>query len=74
MSKLFSSYTENEILNRIRVWRDKNDHYNELEMRVYNKNICVNCGHLGKLQNHTKNGCATCRLHRGCDHSLWKYV
>lgn len=70
--KLFNNYKENEILDRIRVWREKNDNYNELEMRVENKSVCVNCGHLGKLQNHIKNGCVTCKTHRNCDDSLWK--
>lgn len=70
--KLYKEYTDDEILDRIRKWRENNDHYNELEMRVDNKNMCSSCGHLGKVQSHTKSGCPTCRTHRGCDASLWK--
>ena len=46
--------------------------YTALEMKVDNKNICTNCGHLGKTITHTKSGCSTCKSHQGCDESLWK--
>lgn len=54
------------------MWR-KNDHkFTELEIKVDDKNLCVNCGHYGRVQSHTKNGCAQCKMSRGCDSSIWK--
>ncbi|XP_039487533.1 flap endonuclease GEN [Drosophila santomea] len=70
--KLFNKYKETEILDRMRSWRGETDKYNALEMRVDDKSICSNCGHIGKTQSHTKSGCSVCRTHRGCDESLWK--
>ncbi|KAM7355956.1 LOW QUALITY PROTEIN: XPG-like endonuclease [Cochliomyia hominivorax] len=70
--KLFNKYKNDEILKRIRSWRYENDKYTALEMRIDDKTICTNCGHLGRTQSHTKNGCGVCRTHRGCDESLWK--
>ncbi|XP_075161836.1 XPG-like endonuclease [Haematobia irritans] len=70
--KLFNMYNNSEILDKIRSWRYEDDKYTALEMRVDDKTICSNCGHLGRTQNHTKNGCGVCRTNRGCDESLWK--
>ncbi|BFF99622.1 flap endonuclease GEN [Drosophila madeirensis] len=70
--KLFNKYKEAEILDRLRSWRGETDKYNALEMRVDDKSICSNCGHIGRTQSHTKSGCSVCRTHRGCDESLWK--
>ncbi|SPP87161.1 flap endonuclease GEN [Drosophila guanche] len=70
--KLFNKYKETEILDRLRSWRGETDKYNALEMRVDDKSICSNCGHIGRTQSHTKSGCSVCRTHRGCDESLWK--
>ncbi|KAH8270024.1 hypothetical protein KR018_002595 [Drosophila ironensis] len=70
--KLFNKYKETEILERLRNWRQETNKYNALEMRVDDKSVCSNCGHLGKTQSHTKSGCSVCRTHRGCDESLWK--
>ncbi|XP_043650347.1 flap endonuclease GEN [Drosophila teissieri] len=70
--KLFNKYKETEILDRMRSWRGETNKYNALEMRVDDKSICSNCGHIGKTQSHTKSGCSVCRTHRGCDESLWK--
>ncbi|KAI8121316.1 hypothetical protein FF38_05915 [Lucilia cuprina] len=70
--KLFNKYKNDEILKRIRSWRLEDDKYTALEMRIDDKTICSNCGHLGRTQSHTKNGCGVCRTHRGCDESLWK--
>ncbi|KAH8278244.1 hypothetical protein KR044_006951 [Drosophila immigrans] len=72
--KLFKKYKELEILNRLRNWRSETDAYNYLELRVDDKTICSNCGHIGRTQSHTKSGCSICRTHQGCDESLWKYV
>ncbi|XP_017100331.2 flap endonuclease GEN [Drosophila bipectinata] len=70
--KLFNKYKETEILDKMRNWRQETNKYNALEIRVDDKSICSNCGHIGKTQSHTKSGCSVCRTHRGCDESLWK--
>ncbi|XP_062136830.1 flap endonuclease GEN [Drosophila sulfurigaster albostrigata] len=70
--KLFKKYKETEILKRLRSWRSEQDSYHALELRVDDKTICSNCGHIGRTQSHTKNGCSVCRTHQGCDESLWK--
>ncbi|XP_017862030.1 PREDICTED: flap endonuclease GEN [Drosophila arizonae] len=70
--KLFNKYKESDILDRLRNWRAETDKYNALELRVDDKSICSNCGHIGRTQSHTKSGCGVCRTHRGCDESLWK--
>ena len=71
--KLFNKYKNEEILKRIRSWRKEDDKFTALEMRVDDKTICSYCGHYGRTQNHTKNGCGICRTNKGCDESLWKY-
>ncbi|XP_017042509.1 flap endonuclease GEN [Drosophila ficusphila] len=70
--KLFNKYKDTEILEKLRNWRKETDKYNALEIRVDDKSICSNCGHIGKTQSHTKSGCSVCHTHRGCDESLWK--
>ncbi|ALC43084.1 Gen [Drosophila busckii] len=70
--KLFNKYKETDILERLRSWRLETAKYNALEMRVDDKSVCSNCGHLGRTASHTKSGCSVCRTHRGCDESLWK--
>ncbi|XP_064547433.1 flap endonuclease GEN [Drosophila montana] len=70
--KLFNKYKESEILDRLRNWRSETDKYSAMELRVDDKSICSNCGHIGRTQSHTKSGCGVCRTHRGCDESLWK--
>lgn len=71
-SKLFSLYSNAEILDRLRVWREHNGCFTEQELRVDDKDVCVNCGHRGKLVSHTKSGCGDCRQLHGCDEALWK--
>ncbi|XP_016989763.1 flap endonuclease GEN [Drosophila rhopaloa] len=70
--KLFNKYKETEILDKLRNWRKETNKYNALEIRVDDKSICSNCGHIGKTQSHTKSGCSVCRTNKGCDESLWK--
>ncbi|CAD7003617.1 unnamed protein product [Ceratitis capitata] len=70
--KLFNKYKEVEIIERIRSWRHEDSKYTALEMRVDDKMICGNCGHMGRTQSHTKSGCGVCRTSSGCDESLWK--
>ncbi|KAH8402852.1 hypothetical protein KR222_002931 [Zaprionus bogoriensis] len=70
--KLFKMYRESEILEKLRDWRYETEKYSSLELRVDDKNICTNCGHIGRTQSHSKNGCSVCRTHRGCNAELWK--
>ncbi|GAB0097127.1 Flap endonuclease GEN [Sergentomyia squamirostris] len=70
--KLFGHYTEAEILKHIRNWRNQEEKFRKLEVKIEDKNICVNCGHAGKLVSHTRKGCVSCHLSAGCDSTLWK--
>lgn len=70
--QLFERCKNEDILTRIRSWRKNNNNYTELELRVGNKSLCVNCGHSGTAQNHGSKGCKSCRTSVGCDESLWK--
>lgn len=70
--KLFKMYKNDEILTKIKSWRDNESKYSALEMRVDDKGICSNCGHLGRTQSHTKSGCCVCRMSKGCNSDLWK--
>ncbi|KAH8365809.1 hypothetical protein KR093_004669 [Drosophila rubida] len=72
VQKLFKKYKESEILNRLRSWRSETDAYHSMELRVDDKQICSNCGHIGRTQSHTRNGCSLCRTNQGCDENLWK--
>lgn len=56
------------------MWRKNDNKFTELELKVDDKSLCVNCGHYGRVQSHTKSGCAQCRMSIGCDSSIWKYV
>lgn len=70
--KLFKKYNESEILARLRNWRSEVDTYNALELRVDDKTICNNCGHIGRTQSHSKSGCTVCGTYQGCNESIWK--
>lgn len=70
--KLFKMYKNDEILDKIKSWRDSDSKYTALEMKVDDKGVCSNCGHLGRTQSHTKNGCSVCRMSKGCNSDLWK--
>ncbi|KAM8710972.1 hypothetical protein ACLKA7_017585 [Drosophila subpalustris] len=72
--KLFNKYNDAEILDRLRNWRSEMEMgtYSALELRVDDKTICSNCGHIGRTQSHTKSGCSVCGTHKGCNESLWK--
>ncbi|XP_044261035.1 flap endonuclease GEN [Tribolium madens] len=64
--KLFNSVNDDEILPRLRSWR-QNPIYEELEAKISDKNRCTSCGHFGKLQAHVKKGCIVCKTNQGCD-------
>lgn len=100
VQKLFSMYTEADILdrlvvnmalfanklsrkktcfsfclhfvNRIQQWRKQDNRFSELEVKVDDKRLCVNCGHNGRVQGHAKSGCGQCKMSTGCDSSIWK--
>lgn len=54
--KFFDTMSDEEVFDRIRAWKTKNDLYEEYERRISDKEICKSCGHNGKIQGHTKNG------------------
>lgn len=54
------------------MWRKNDNKFTELELKVDDKKLCVNCGHYGRVQSHTKSGCAQCKMSHGCDASIWK--
>lgn len=54
--KFFEKVSDEEVINRIKTWRNKPDLYEEYESRISDKQICKSCGHPGKIGVHTKNG------------------
>ncbi|XP_055382560.1 flap endonuclease GEN [Condylostylus longicornis] len=70
--KLFKKYPNREVLDRIKSWRFNNTSYSEMEIRVNDKNICSNCGHIGKTITHSKSGCSICMTLKGCRETNWK--
>ncbi|XP_055706436.1 flap endonuclease GEN [Phlebotomus papatasi] len=70
--KLLSQYPEQEILQHVKNWKFQDEKFRNLEAKIEDRNICVNCGHLGKLLSHTRKGCGSCMMSTGCDSSLWK--
>ncbi|XP_059608669.1 flap endonuclease GEN [Phlebotomus argentipes] len=70
--KLISQYSDAEILQHVQNWRRQEQKFRDLEDRVEDKSVCVNCGHSGRLQSHSKKGCALCGMSSGCDSSLWR--
>lgn len=70
--KLFDKISENEAIERIRSWISDNEHYRNLEGKLNDKTICTSCGHFGKVQTHTRNGCNLCHTMKGCDSNKFK--
>jgi flap endonuclease GEN len=70
--KFLAAHKNEEIMDRIRSWRSHNTKYSSLEIKVDDKSVCVNCGHHGKIQLHTKSGCSICRTSVSCDETLWR--
>ncbi|KAJ8953872.1 hypothetical protein NQ314_007188 [Rhamnusium bicolor] len=70
--KLFDQLSDEETLDRLRSWRSKQDVYEKFENQLNNKNICTSCGHQGRIQSHTKNGCNSCGTSKGCDSLKYK--
>ncbi|KAL3272005.1 hypothetical protein HHI36_022473 [Cryptolaemus montrouzieri] len=70
--KLFEKYSDEEILDRMRQWRNQPSIFEEFERKLGDKNICTSCGHSGRVQSHNKTGCKTCGTSTGCDFSKYK--
>lgn len=70
--KLFEKIEDKNIIEYIRSWRSNKDHFAELERKISDKNTCTSCGHYGKVQNHSKNGCNSCHTFKGCDSTKFK--
>jgi hypothetical protein len=54
--KLFNVVSEDEILKRLRSWKDRAVYYGKLEAKIGDKSLCTLCGHSGRAQGHTKKG------------------
>uniref|UniRef100_A0A182FQ59 Flap endonuclease GEN n=1 Tax=Anopheles albimanus TaxID=7167 RepID=A0A182FQ59_ANOAL len=72
VTRLLNCYDNETILQRIRSWRNTAHRLTELEVKVDDKNVCPDCGHIGKLMQHRKAGCLDCHRTAGCDESKWK--
>ncbi|CAH1953569.1 unnamed protein product [Acanthoscelides obtectus] len=70
--KFFDTLSDEETLERLRSWRSKTEFYKDHEEKMAIKNICTSCGHQGKIQFHTKNGCHDCGTKTGCDPFKYK--
>lgn len=51
---------------RIQDW-GINRSLDKAESDLLNPDLCTSCGHSGKLQKHTKSGCADCGTVRKCN-------
>lgn len=60
-------FGDGEILDRLRAWRNDAKVFERLEREISDKNVCTSCGHAGKVQGHTRNGCKSCGTCSGCD-------
>ncbi|CAH0549653.1 unnamed protein product [Brassicogethes aeneus] len=67
--KFFENVSDAEVLDRLRQWRANEALYKKYEEKINDKNICTSCGHHGKVQGHTRNGCISCGTNKGCDSS-----
>ncbi|XP_312255.6 flap endonuclease GEN [Anopheles gambiae] len=72
VTRFISCYENGEILPKIRSWRKTADRLTELEIRAEDKNICSECGHVGKQLQHRRAGCLDCRMKPGCNETRWK--
>ncbi|XP_052868064.1 flap endonuclease GEN [Anopheles cruzii] len=72
VTRFLSCCQNDSILAKIRSWRRTSDQLTALEVKVDDKNVCTDCGHAGKLQQHRKSGCLDCHRSAGCDESRWR--
>lgn len=64
--KMFERFSDDDILKRISSWKTDAHLFEELERGLNDKNKCTSCGHAGKIQGHTRNGCIKCATAKGC--------
>uniref|UniRef100_A0A182VZX9 Flap endonuclease GEN n=1 Tax=Anopheles minimus TaxID=112268 RepID=A0A182VZX9_9DIPT len=72
VTRFIGCYDDSEILPKMRSWRKTADRLTELEIRAEDKNICSDCGHVGKQLQHRRAGCLDCRTKPGCNETRWK--
>ncbi|XP_066148801.1 flap endonuclease GEN [Euwallacea fornicatus] len=65
--KFFNTVSDEEVLNRLRSWRQKENLYTTYKKQLNDKSICSSCGHKGKVQSHAKSGCEGCKTTKGCE-------
>lgn len=70
--KFLERFSDGDVLERLRQWRRDGEVFERLEREVSNKNMCTSCGHFGKLQGHTRNGCGDCGMQKGCDFTKYR--
>lgn len=70
--KFFERFSDDEVLNRLKEWRENVAEFQGLEREISNKKLCTSCGHDGRLQGHTKNGCVICGTDKGCDYTKYR--
>lgn len=70
--KFLERFDDEDVLSRLRAWRANKALFEELERKVADKNVCTSCGHPGKLQGHTRNGCGSCGTSKGCDFTRYR--
>ncbi|XP_014488944.1 PREDICTED: flap endonuclease GEN isoform X2 [Dinoponera quadriceps] len=63
--KFFKTVEDDDVLQRIQDWRTDTK-LDKVESNLLNSDLCTSCGHKGKLQKHTKSGCADCGTIRKC--------
>lgn len=66
--KLFSLFTESEILDRMRSWRTTDD--SKFDVRRHDKVLCTSCGHAGA--EHWRLGCTLCATAKDCHNTDWE--
>lgn len=72
--KFLNCFGNDVILDRIKSWKTDTEKFRQIEREINSPDICTACGHAGKVQKHTRNGCLECKTPRGCDSSTYKYV
>lgn len=65
--KFFERFSDEEVLERLRAWREETVVFERLEREILDKNVCTSCGHVGRVQGHTRRGCGACGTGKGCD-------
>ncbi|XP_050302565.1 LOW QUALITY PROTEIN: flap endonuclease GEN [Anthonomus grandis grandis] len=64
--KFFDTLPDIQVFSRLRLWRTDAAKFNHYEEKLNNQNICITCGHEGKTNIHSRNGCVACKTKQGC--------